>query len=89
MPDIRNQPGSGIFVRLGSRARPDQGRAGGPTARKGQRRNSMKSGLVRGFLSVGIWTLISRVSGFVRDILMAAWLGEARLIDNQIVALAR
>ena len=35
----------------------------------------MKSGLVRGFLSVGIWTFVSRVSGFVRDILMAAWLG--------------
>ena len=49
----------------------------------------MKSGLVRGFLSVGLWTLISRASGFVRDILMAAWLGQARLIDNQIVTLAQ
>jgi putative peptidoglycan lipid II flippase len=48
----------------------------------------MKSGLVRGFLSVGIWTLISRVSGFVRDILMAAWLGTGPVAEAFLIALS-
>lgn len=48
----------------------------------------MKPGLVRGFLSVGIWTFISRVSGFVRDILMAAWLGTGAMAEAFFVALA-
>ncbi|MDB6180366.1 murein biosynthesis integral membrane protein MurJ [Paracoccus fistulariae] len=48
----------------------------------------MKSGLVRGFLSVGIWTLISRVSGFVRDILMAAWLGTGAVAEAFLIALS-
>ena len=42
----------------------------------------MRSGLVRGFLSVGIWTFVSRLSGFVRDILMAAWLGTGAVADS-------
>ena len=49
----------------------------------------MRGGLVRGFISVGLWTFLSRLTGFVRDILMAAWLGQARLIDNRIVTLAQ
>lgn len=48
----------------------------------------MKSGLVRGFLSVGIWTFVSRVTGFVRDILMAAWLGSGAVADAFFVGLS-
>lgn len=46
----------------------------------------MKSGLLRGFLSVGIWTFISRVSGFVRDILMFAWLGTGPVAEAFLIA---
>ena len=31
--------------------------------------------LVRGFLTVGAWTLLSRVAGFARDVMIAAYLG--------------
>ncbi|WP_282602767.1 murein biosynthesis integral membrane protein MurJ [Paracoccus sp. PARArs4] len=48
----------------------------------------MKTGLVRGFLAVGIWTLISRASGFVRDILMAAWLGTGAMAEAFLIALS-
>ncbi|MDP5306352.1 murein biosynthesis integral membrane protein MurJ [Paracoccus spongiarum] len=48
----------------------------------------MKSGLVRGFLSVGLWTFVSRVSGFVRDILMAAWLGTGPVAEAFLIALS-
>ncbi|MCF3973459.1 murein biosynthesis integral membrane protein MurJ [Paracoccus salsus] len=48
----------------------------------------MKPGLVRGFLSVGIWTFISRLSGFVRDILMAAWLGTGPVAEAFLIALS-
>ncbi|WP_108501616.1 murein biosynthesis integral membrane protein MurJ [Paracoccus indicus] len=48
----------------------------------------MKSGLVRGFLAVGSWTLISRASGFVRDILMAAWLGTGPVAEAFLIALS-
>ncbi|WP_374302378.1 murein biosynthesis integral membrane protein MurJ [Paracoccus sp. (in: a-proteobacteria)] len=48
----------------------------------------MKTGLVRGFLSVGIWTFVSRVSGFVRDILMAAWLGTGPMAEAFLIALS-
>lgn len=48
----------------------------------------MKSGLVRGFLSVGSWTFVSRVSGFVRDILMAAWLGTGPVAEAFLIALS-
>lgn len=48
----------------------------------------MKSGLMRGFLSVGIWTFVSRVSGFLRDILMARWLGTGAVADAFFVGLA-
>lgn len=48
----------------------------------------MKSGLVRGFLSVGSWTMVSRISGFVRDILMAAWLGTGPVAEAFLIALS-
>lgn len=44
--------------------------------------------LVRGFLSVGVWTLVSRVTGFVRDILMAAWLGTGPVAEAFLIALS-
>ena len=42
--------------------------------------------LIHGFLSVGIWTFVSRVTGFVRDILMAAWLGTGPVAQAFLVA---
>ncbi|RJL13342.1 murein biosynthesis integral membrane protein MurJ [Paracoccus siganidrum] len=48
----------------------------------------MKPGLMRGFLSVGAWTFLSRLTGFLRDILMARWLGTGGMADAFIVALA-
>ena len=46
------------------------------------------SGLVRGFVSVGSWTFLSRLTGFVRDILMAAWLGTGPVAEAFLVALS-
>lgn len=46
----------------------------------------MKGGLVSGFLKVGSWTFLSRVTGFVRDILMAAWLGTGPVAEAFLVA---
>lgn len=48
----------------------------------------MRGGLVRGFISVGLWTFLSRLSGFVRDILMAAWLGTGPVAEAFLVALS-
>ncbi len=42
--------------------------------------------LVAGFLTVGLWTLLSRVFGFVRDVLMAAYLGAGPVTDAFFVA---
>jgi putative peptidoglycan lipid II flippase len=42
--------------------------------------------MLRAILSVGGWTLISRVTGFARDILMAAVLGAGGLMDVFTVA---
>ncbi|AUH65943.1 murein biosynthesis integral membrane protein MurJ [Paracoccus zhejiangensis] len=47
-----------------------------------------RPGLVRGFLSVGSWTMVSRVSGFIRDILMAAWLGTGPVAEAFLIALS-
>ena len=38
------------------------------------------------FFSVSIWTLASRILGFVRDILMAAFLGTGPLAEAFLVA---
>jgi putative peptidoglycan lipid II flippase len=42
--------------------------------------------LVRGFLTVGLWTMASRVMGFVRDILFAAYLGAGPAAEAFVVA---
>lgn len=42
--------------------------------------------LMRGFLTVGSWTLMSRVMGFVRDALIAAYLGAGPAAEAFVVA---
>ena len=42
--------------------------------------------LIKGFLTVGIWTMASRVMGFVRDILIAAYLGAGPVAEAFVVA---
>lgn len=42
--------------------------------------------LVRGFFTVGVWTLGSRVLGFLRDILMAAYLGAGPVAEAFLIA---
>ncbi|MGI1663903.1 murein biosynthesis integral membrane protein MurJ [Palleronia sp. KMU-117] len=44
--------------------------------------------LVAGILTVGVWTLLSRVLGFVRDILIAAYLGSGPVAEAFVVAFA-
>lgn len=44
--------------------------------------------LIAGFLTVGVWTLLSRVLGFVRDILIAATLGTGPVAEAFFVAFA-
>lgn len=42
--------------------------------------------MIRAFLSVGLWTLVSRITGFVRDILLASMLGVGTLMDAFTIA---
>ena len=42
--------------------------------------------LIRGFLSVGAWTLASRVVGFIRDVMIAAYLGAGPVAEAYSVA---
>lgn len=42
--------------------------------------------LVQGFLTVGIWTLLSRVFGFARDIMIAGYLGAGPVAEAFLVA---
>ncbi|MEY8800048.1 murein biosynthesis integral membrane protein MurJ [Leisingera sp. XS_AS12] len=42
--------------------------------------------LLSGFLTVGFWTLASRVLGFAREILIAAFIGPGPVLDAFIVA---
>lgn len=42
--------------------------------------------LIRGFLSVGAWTLLSRVAGFARDIMIAGFLGSGPVAQAYQVA---
>ncbi|MEZ5887656.1 MAG: murein biosynthesis integral membrane protein MurJ [Paracoccaceae bacterium] len=42
--------------------------------------------LVRGFLTVGAWTLLSRIAGFVRDQQMANYLGTGPVAEAFLVA---
>lgn len=44
--------------------------------------------LAQGAVTVGLWTLASRVLGFVRDILIAAWLGTGPVAEAFLVAFA-
>ena len=44
--------------------------------------------LVRGFLTVGAWTLLSRVFGFARDVLTANYLGTGPVAEAFLVAFA-
>ena len=47
----------------------------------------MKSqSLVRNILTVGGWTLISRGTGFARDVMMAAYLGTGPVAEAFLVA---
>ncbi|TDL81936.1 murein biosynthesis integral membrane protein MurJ [Palleronia sediminis] len=42
--------------------------------------------LIKGFLTVGVWTLVSRVLGFARDIAIAAYLGAGPVAEAFLVA---
>lgn len=44
--------------------------------------------LLRSFLTVGVWTLASRLLGFVRDILIAAFLGSGPVAEAFLIAFA-
>ncbi|MFZ9949697.1 MAG: murein biosynthesis integral membrane protein MurJ [Gemmobacter sp.] len=44
--------------------------------------------MIRGFLTVGAWTLASRVIGFVRDVMMAATLGTGPVAEAFYAAFA-
>jgi putative peptidoglycan lipid II flippase len=42
--------------------------------------------LIRGFLTVGLWTLLSRVVGFVRDVMIANFLGSGPVAEAFLIA---
>ncbi|WP_099828069.1 murein biosynthesis integral membrane protein MurJ [Oceaniglobus indicus] len=42
--------------------------------------------MLKGFVTVGAWTLVSRVLGFVRDIMIAAYLGAGPVAEAFLVA---
>jgi putative peptidoglycan lipid II flippase len=42
--------------------------------------------LVKGFLTVGSWTLVSRIAGLVRDIFMAKYLGDGPVAQAFVIA---
>lgn len=42
--------------------------------------------LIRGFLTVGFWTLVSRIAGFARDVLTANYLGTGIVAQAFLVA---
>ena len=44
--------------------------------------------LMAGFFTVGLWTLLSRVFGFARDIMMAAFLGAGPVAEAFLIAFA-
>lgn len=44
--------------------------------------------LMAGFFTVGLWTLLSRVLGFARDIMMAAFLGTGPVAEAFLIALS-
>lgn len=42
--------------------------------------------LVSGFLTVGLWTLLSRIVGFVRDVMIANYLGSGPVAEAFLIA---
>ena len=42
--------------------------------------------LIRGFLTVGAWTMASRLAGFIRDMMIAAFLGAGPIAEAYLVA---
>jgi hypothetical protein len=42
--------------------------------------------LMRGFLTVGSWTFVSRLVGFLRDVMMAAYLGAGPVAEAFLIA---
>ena len=44
--------------------------------------------LLSGFVTVGVWTMASRILGFLRDILIAAWLGTGAVAEAFLIAFA-
>jgi putative peptidoglycan lipid II flippase len=42
--------------------------------------------IVKGFLTVGFWTLVSRVVGLVRDIFLAKYLGDGPIAEAFVIA---
>ena len=46
----------------------------------------LTSTLVKNFYTVGIWTFVSRIFGFIRDILLAAFLGSGPVGEAFIIA---
>ena len=59
---------------------PHSGREGRGSAPRGQGR------MLRGFLTVGLWTMASRILGFLRDILIAAFLGAGPVAEAFVIA---
>lgn len=47
---------------------------------------SPRKGMMGGFLTVGSWTLLSRILGFARDVMIAAFLGTGPMAQAFIVA---
>ncbi len=47
---------------------------------------TQKIRLISGFFTVGIWTFASRILGFVRDILIAAFLGSGPIAEAFLIA---
>ncbi len=47
---------------------------------------SRQSRLISGFFTVSGWTLISRVLGFTRDIMIAAFLGSGPVAEAFLIA---
>lgn len=42
--------------------------------------------LLSGFMTVGFWTLVSRILGFMREILIAAYIGPGPMFDSFVAA---
>ena len=45
--------------------------------------------LASGFFTVGVWTLVSKVLGFIRDIMIANAMGSGPVAQAFLIAFAR